>query len=295
MTEKAALSPLTALSPLKDLLERLRAARWWLLAQFAGTAALLLLGLLWTRLPEKHLWQVLLSLLLPALLAISVLELEAGTMRRLLTGDGRRVKLVWGAATLLVWLAALGLAWAVLDWADGRIFLWTSYLNSKAPAQMRVTLLSFEHLLKAMTFLEWVLRWIALPGKLIVLAVASAEWGWRLPWRRVGRVLWNWRWWPAVIAASLLAVWLPSHFFTPEPHGSVTAQVWSVGLKLAAAYLLAVSSWVLLLAWCAVLFARQQKPPVEETLVAVPVVVGPEDRADAAQAELPPPADESRN
>ena len=84
--------------------------------------------------------------------------------------------------------------------------------------------------------------------------------GWHLPWRRILRLLWNWRWWLGVLVAALVAVALPSLFFASEPSGTVHAQVWHVALKLTAAYLLAVGSWVLLLGWFAVLFNRTVPP-----------------------------------
>ena len=49
---------------LKDLFDRLRLARFWVAAQFVGTALLILLGLAWARLPDKHGWQVALTLLI---------------------------------------------------------------------------------------------------------------------------------------------------------------------------------------------------------------------------------------
>ena len=272
---------------LRDLGARLKAARGWVAGQYAGMLVLLLLGLGWTRIGEKHLWQVLVSLLLPVLLLAGLLVLEAGTMRRLMGGQ-MRVRFAWGALSLMVWLGALWLAWWILDWADGHIFEWASFLNSKMTADNRATLFTFAHLQDWMQRIEWVLRWVAVPGKLTIYALATATWGWRVPVRRVWRMLWSWRYWLGAVVASVLAVWLPGHFFAADPHGSVSAQMWRVGLKLAASYLLAVSAWVLLLAWGAVLFARQQKmPPLEEPLVAAPVGAGPDALVDAAKAEPP--------
>jgi len=66
-----------------------------------------------------------------------------------------------------------------------------------------------------------------------------------------------------------------------------------VGLKLAGAYLLAMGSWVVALAWAATLFGRQQKmPPAEELLVREPVPVGPPGRSLKAEAEIPIDPDE---
>jgi hypothetical protein len=243
---------------LKDLFHRLRLNCRWVAAQFVVTLLLILVGIVWLRLPEKHLWQVALSLLLPLLVGISALELQAGTMRGLADNDGKRVKLVWGAVALVAWLAVAWIAWMILDLCDDKISLWAGYLNSQAPAHWRAKLFTYEHIQSWFGFIEWVLRWVVVPVKVIPCAMASAQSGWRLPWRRALRLVWNWRWWLGVLLATLVAVWLPSHFFNADPHGSVSAQIWRVSLKLTASYLLAVSSWVLLLAWAAVLFGKQQ-------------------------------------
>ena len=273
---------------IEELFRRLGRARVWVALQFGLTLALILVGLAWTRLPDKHAWQVALTLLIPVLLIVSLLELQAGTMRKLADDDGKRVKLVWGAVTLLVWIALGWITWALLDWCDDQIPAWAGYLNSKASANGRVTIFSFEHLQKGMTVLEWVTRWILTPGKIVPYAMTSAQWGWRIPVRRVLRVIWNWRWWAVVAPAALVGAWLPGRFFLADPHGTVSAQVWTVGLKLAATYVLAVSGWVLVLGWAAVMFARQLPPPLEEALVAVPVGVGPAEGKKSAKVEVPP-------
>ena len=92
-----------------------------------------------------------------------------------------------------------------------------------------------------------------------------------------------------VALAAMVGVWLPGRFFAGQPHGTVSAQVWRVGLKLTVAYVLAVGSWVLVLGWLAVLFGRQQRPPAEESLVAVPVSAGPLEDERSAAAELTRP------
>jgi hypothetical protein len=271
-----------------NLFRTLRRARVWIILQFGLTLLLILLGVAWTRLPEKHLWQVALSLLLQLILAISALELQAGTVRAFAEDDGRRVKLVWGAITLLVWIALGWAAWTLLDWCDDQIPLWVGYLNSGSSAQAKATLFTYQHIVRWLAMLEWLLRWIVLPAKLIPFAAASAQWGLRLPWGRIIRLLWNWRWWLGVALAALAGVWLPSQFVKGTPSGTVSALVWIEGFKLAAAYLLAVGSWITLLAWWAVLFGRPDEPPTEEALVAVPVLAGPPDRKLKAKAEVPP-------
>jgi len=275
-------------SNFKSLFHRLANARRWVVLQFVLTPVLILAGIAWTRLPDKHLWQVALDLLLPLLLVVCALELEAATVRAFADNDGRRVKLVWGAVTLLVWIAIGAAFWSLLDWCDDQIPLWAGYLNSTASAHARATIFTYAHLVRWFTITEWILRWIILPGKLIVLGAASAQWGWRLPIRRIFRILLSGRWWLAVILAALVGVLLPGRLFVSLPHGTVSAQVWTVVLKLTAAYVLAVGTWVLLLARVATLFGRQT-PPSEEALVAVPVLTGPTAGKQSATAEIPPP------
>jgi hypothetical protein len=275
---------------LKDLFHRLRLSWVWVALQFVLTLILILASLAWTRLPDKHIWQVALSLFVPLILLICALELQAGTVRKFADDDGKRVKLVWGAVTLLVWIALGAATWALLDWFDDQIPLIAGYLNSKGTAHARATMFTYEHIQHWLTVLEWIVRWIVLPAKLIPYGAASAQWGWRLPWRRVIRFLFNLRWWLGVVFAALLGVWLPGHFFNALPKGSVIAQEWAVVWKLTATYMLAIGSWVLLLAWWATLFSKRPSTPPTEAVLA-PVRSGPPDNEVKAKAEVPPPDD----
>jgi len=268
------MSEVASVGTLNDLLRRLRTNPGWVAAQFWGTLLIVLAGVVWTRVPEKHWWQVGITLLLPLLMLAATLVLQAGAMRSFFGQDDRRVRIAWGALTLLVWIAAVWLAWFILDWCDDQIPQWASYLNSRASAHARARFLTYAHITTWLSVLEWIFRWIVVPAKVIPHAMASAEWGWRLPWRKLLRMMLNWRWWIGAVIAALVGVLLPSYFFNGEPHGSVTHQVWAVSLKLAGACLLAIASWVLLLGWAAVLLAREEhkpKAPGDDALVAAPV------------------------
>ena len=258
------------MSELGEMLKRLGQAWGWVVAQFGGVLLLLALGLAWTRLPDKHGWQVALTLIVPLLLILSMLELQASTIRALATDDGRRAKMLWGALTLLVWAALFWAVWAVLDLCDARIPECAGYLNSRFSAHARARVFTYAHLVQWMTYAEWALRWVVVPGKLIVCAVASAQWGWRLPWRRLIRLLWNWRWWLGVVVAALAGVLFPSHFFGGLPNGTVSHQIWAVMFKLAAAYLLGVGCWTFLLAWAALLLDRAERPVLTASELPLP-------------------------
>jgi len=260
-----------------ETFRRIGKAWAWVAAQFWVTLLLVIAVLAWTRLPDQHSWQILLSLLVPLLLIIAMLLLQACTMRTLTDDEGKRVKLIPGAATLVVWVAVVWACWIILDWCDDRIPQWAGYLNSQASTHTRARLLTYEHLQHWFVLAEWILRWIIVPAIMIPYAMASVQWGWRIPLRRVLRLLWNWRWWPAVVLAALIGVALPVRFFASEPQGTVAHQVWIVVLKLVGTYLLAVICWVLLLAWAAVLLVRTQRGanPSSDSFVPAPVHSGP--------------------
>jgi hypothetical protein len=106
-------------------------------------------------------------------------------------------------------------------------------------------------------------------------------------------MLFDWRWWAFMVPAALLAVALPTHFFSADPKGTVHAQIWSVGLKLGGTYLLAMGTWLCALAFCGSLFAKQRPelPPDEEFAFA-PVRVGPGRDVRSAAEKIPPPIDD---
>jgi len=107
-TEPATLE-VQAVSLFRDLFRRLRLGWRWFCGAVVLTVLLILAGLAWTRLPDKPLaGRFGLTLLVPLLLAISALELQAGTARSFSDDDGKRVKLVWGG--LRCWF---GSPWAL--------------------------------------------------------------------------------------------------------------------------------------------------------------------------------------
>ena len=290
------MSDVAAANIFNDLIRRLRLSLAWVAAQFWATLFIVLAGIAWTRLPDSYAWQVALALLVPLVLLGAALLLEAGTMRKLFNDEQRRVHPVVGVLTLLVCVAVVWAAWALLDWCSDQIPVWAGYLNSRASAGSRATLFTYDHFQSWLTFLVWIFRWIAVPAKVIPWAMASAQWGLRLPTRKIIRLLFNWRWWLAVIIAALLAVELPSHFFDGLPRGTVSHQVWAVIFKLAAAYLLAIVSWVLLLAWCAVLLSRgphAAEKPDDDSLVFAPVDGSGPLGEDSVRLPLPKGGDDS--
>jgi hypothetical protein len=261
----------------------------WIIVQFAGILVFIVIGLAWTRVSDKSAWDVFLTLALPIVLFIALLLIETATIRRLMDDKTGRTRLVWATLFFAFWLALGLVAWLLLDWCEDRIPGWASYLNSRFSAQNRATVLTYDHLQRWLTLAEWVFRWIIVPGKLILCAVATSQWGWHMPFRKVLRVMFNWRWWLAVIICSLIAVALPSTFFAGIPNGTVSHQVWAVALKLAATYMLVIAALLTLLAWAAALFSSDNPASESGELVPVPAPVSPPDNNKRGAVRLPLP------
>jgi len=243
----------------RDLFRRLQAARLWLLLQFFSFPLLILIGIGWTRLSEKNLLDVVLSLILPLILFAALLILQSATLRRLLApltdfhASFLQATLVLLPAVVLVLLVGY-----LLGRYDDHISSWAALLNSKAPAAWRARTLTFEHLSFWMNGIEWLLRWVALPWLLIPFVTAAAERGWSLDWGAALRILFDWRWLLAVLLLALFGVALPGKFFSTTPRGTLSTQIWSVSLKLGAAYLFLFIGWVLVFAWSAVFLRRKE-------------------------------------
>jgi hypothetical protein len=280
-----------------DWLCRVRRAWMWIVLEIVGVALLIALGLMWTRIPEKHGWQVLLTLLVPVVIVAGFVVLQAGTVRGFLRpvaeedrGNRTRVSLAWGAATLMIWIAIGWVLWTLLDKFDDKVWSWASYLNSRFGANARAQWASFEHLSRDLNWTAWTLRWVVVPGVLMPLACSAAGGLRRLPWGRVLRLYINWRWWPAVLACALVGEAWPQRWFGGEPHGSVHEQVTRVMLKLVAAYLLAMVCWVKLLGWTAMLLDEAPWAGDDDGEEPVPepaIVSGPGEKHAGVQLPLP--------
>lgn len=238
---------------------RLVRARVWLVLQCFGLALLIGLGLLWTRIPEKNAGQVMLTFLVPVMIAAGILWLQASTIRSLLRSLENKspgTPLLFGACTLILWIVIGILLWGLIDRFDSHIESWAGYLNSRFDPHSRSHFATYEHFSSWLNKVSWLLHWVIVPGILLPLGCTAAFRMRRLPWKCILRVWIEWRWWPMILILALIGQAWPGTFFDSLPHGTVHGQVWRVVLKIAAAYFLAVLSWLLALVWSSVLLSE---------------------------------------
>jgi hypothetical protein len=238
----------------------LLSARFWAAMQFVGLALLIAAGLVWTRIPEKNVFEVILTLVVPLLVAAGFLALQAGFLRSLLRSNAAmgetpqpETSFALGALTLLLWIAIGWVLWSFIDSFDARTEAWASYLNSRFNADFRARVFTYQHISTWLDYGGWLLRWVIVPGLLLPLGCTALFALRRTPWRRIVHLWINWRWWPMVIILALVGETLPQTFFSADPKGSVQAQIWRVILKFIAAYLISILCWIIALAWAATL------------------------------------------
>jgi hypothetical protein len=140
-------------------------------------------------------------------------------------------------------------------------------------------------------FAPWVVGWMVAPGILLPFASTSAVWGLRLPWRRLLRLLYEWKWWLGLMAALVIGVALPCLIIAAMRSENATPSLWITCLGVGVNDVLSISSWALMLSWFTVLFERQ-KPPTDEAPADVPALIGPSEPELQASVKLPLPEDE---
>src|ERR1017187_3780235 len=164
---------------------RIISARWWLITQLFLTAVLVALAVVFLRLPDKYLWQVLITLLLPLALCAVFVLMQSCTMHALVgtasMDKTRQVKLIFGAMTFVAWIL---LAWVALtiafDFGD-KIDLYAGYLNSRFPAGLRAKIFTEDHIASIFNSFEWLMVYVLIPGLFIPLATLTSITGAGLP------------------------------------------------------------------------------------------------------------------
>lgn len=238
---------------LRSAIRRLRKSV--LLPLLGGNALLMLAAMSGLLLPDSHIWQVLLSLLLAVGLLCGVLLWNASAMRHLRSATPSIP--LWQGALLLgffVMLAAVACFAAGLPLAT--VELRAGYWNSQMPAALRHAL-PYQRLIALQQFASIATRSVLVPAILLPFAMESAAFGLgKAALHRGLRCVASLQHWVVAILAlgtirtivPTIAAWHPAH--------SVSGETVSALLRLGLAGVLTITCGVLLLCVDAELLSR---------------------------------------
>ena len=232
--------------------------RLWLI-QFFANPVLFALFAAWLLIPVARTWQIILNAVLAAGIVVAALVLHAGTLNYFCdrSGDeGAALKLAFGRAlrhlaAVAVWAGAFYLIWELVGKLDEYHDAVPTFIRSMFPAFLR-QLISLGVITALFDGFVFVLRWIVAPGLLLPLALRAADVGFR-GWGRAGLATWkaviaSLQYWGVVTLAAVLGVFASGRIMDWTPRSAdptFAGETISLILRLLAAYLLALFSWML--------------------------------------------------
>jgi hypothetical protein len=221
-------------------------------AQLGLVALVFGLFLLWLRMPDASVMEVVGSGLLGLLIAAVACLGESRLILHLAGRYSTPARLLRGALSVIAGIVLWLLLSALIAHLGDRDALRAGYFNSKAPHQLR-HLLTFEHILLWLGWIWTTIKWIGAGfiAAFVFTVTASAK-----PLRAATLVLRSFSFWPVLVIGTIIASlvtrtlmrWLPMHGLWPE--------MFSLGVRLSIAVLFdgIVACWFL--ATLAVLMRR---------------------------------------
>lgn len=245
--------------------------RLWLL-QFLGNALIILIFLLWLRIPDAYKWELFFQVVVALLIVVGALWLHGGTLNYYSdisdgtkAGLGGAFKKAWKhlpafAVAVLIWLALFCLVYKLASYQ----YEFSGYLRSEFPAWLRrhISEPTMDNLYEGFVF---VVRWIVVPGLILPLWLLCARTGFRgfLQFRAWWRAVRNLAFWIVLVVAALIGVYcfgkIVSHWRLDPKTATLRGEEGFVAFRFPFAYLLALFSW--LWACCMTVRARPQPDP----------------------------------
>jgi len=232
--------------------------RLWLI-QFFANPILILLYAAWLLVPEARTWELILNVILALAIAGIAVVLHGGTLnyfRDRARSDSAELKPAFLRAlqnilAVALWIVVLYLVWRLWGMLGHYHESIPTYFRSLLPAWLRrhITLHSMIEIFEIKLF---VLRWVVTPGFLLPLAAQAADRGFggfgRSGWAALKSAIKSLRYWATVIVAALMGVYFSSRLVNWHSHSqdsTFAGETTSLVLRMLAAYLLALFSWML--------------------------------------------------
>jgi hypothetical protein len=230
-----------------------------LLIQFLANPILFTLFALWLLIPEARTWELILNAVLILAIVVAAVVLHAGTLNyfcdRSKTGEAT-LKPAFARAlrhvlAIALWIAVFYLIWELWGKLEQNRDALLTYFRSILPAPLRrlISLRAFTTMFEIKMF---VYRWIITPGILLPLAVQAADRGFRglgrSGWVALKTAIWSLRYWATMTLAAVVGVYFSGLILNWQSHSqnsTFAGETTSLVLRLLAAYLLGLFSWML--------------------------------------------------
>lgn len=182
---------------LKQTLQLVMRSRRVLLFQFFGNVVIFLAFLVWLRIPEAHVSDLILSLIVFLLIAAATLLLHGGTLNYFIGAHtdppasltGAFFKTLMHLFAFALWALLFYLLWAGIHWLDNYQYSFPSYVRSELPAWLRRHT-SDNQFSGFYGLFVWLLGGLIVPGLALPFGLLAAERGFRglfdaRAWRKI--------------------------------------------------------------------------------------------------------------
>lgn len=236
--------------------------------QLVAYPLLAMLWAVWLWIPDAHWYQLILTIVLAIAIALGFVHGNASTMRAYREDDAHTT--VSRSLSLLLWLAIFcALLWWIASWSE-----WFNnlgpYLYSKLSHSTRQSIRQ-PRLTGFLTGLRSALFWYFIPALLLPLGVEWASHAvHRAHYRAYLRSVGNLWYWIALIPLALIAAWIPDLLVSARFGASLSAQTFSVIVRVGLAYLVTLACWLLALALAAQCLRESDTHLVRDNTVGEP-------------------------
>ena len=220
-----------------------------------GILVLLAAGLLWLKIPDSHVWQLVLSVLLGLLIASGALATQTYILQRLRRTTASH-RLWLGSLLLGAWLLILALLMHAANRLEDHVSERAGYWNSRLGSHLR-TALTYNRLIHWQEDVITFLLWVVVPALLLPFLVESvSRAGLRSGLENALRLLKDWRHWAAVLVLLGLVRGVTPALVYWHPVDSIHGELLSALFRLPVALVLTVLLLLILFAIESELLAR---------------------------------------
>jgi hypothetical protein len=220
--------------------------------QWAGSLFLLLFAALWLQIPDSHVWEFALSILLGLLIVLAVVWLCARTVRSL---RGDNAPFAYRIVILLIFAAVWMLLLYPIGWGRAKEELYAGFVNSKLSPSLRY-FFTYNRLLALQEYFYDLLQSIA-AGLLIPLIIEATAFGInRDMFRRAGHAWRSGLYWLVVILSGFAGAALTRALLGWTPGRGLSLEMISLLVRVGFAYTVDIFLWCFVLSLAAVCLER---------------------------------------